>query len=86
MVAGDNRCFHFDNVFGVDSTQEEVYRTTTLPLVERCLDGFNATVLAYGQTGSGKTWTVGNAYTVNQPVVISDANTSQDYICSDAHS
>lgn len=64
VVAGDSRCFRFDHVFGVDSAQEEVYRRTTQPLVERCLDGFNATVLAYGQTGSGKTWTVGNAYTV----------------------
>lgn len=64
MVVGDNRCFKFDNVFATDSSQEEVYRKTTLPLVKRCLDGFNATVLAYGQTGSGKTWTVGNAYVV----------------------
>ncbi|CAM9268828.1 unnamed protein product, partial [Choristocarpus tenellus] len=64
VVAGDN-CFRFDHVFDSESTQEEVYRKTTLPLVERCLDGYNATVFAYGQTGSGKTWTVGNAYSVN---------------------
>lgn len=51
-------------MFGADSTQEQVYRSTTLPLVNRCLEGYNATVLAYGQTGSGKTFTVGNAYTV----------------------
>ena len=31
------------------------------PLVEGCLEGFNATVLAYGQTGSGKTHTMLNA-------------------------
>lgn len=66
VVAADNRCFKFDHVFGMESAQREVYETTTRPLVERCLDGFNATVLAYGQTGSGKTWTVGNAYTVRR--------------------
>lgn len=69
IVAGDSRCFRFDHVFGVESTQQEVYDKTTHPLVERCLDGFNATILAYGQTGSGKTWTVGNAYTVSVSLI-----------------
>lgn len=64
IVTGDSRRRKFDHVFGSDSTQEQVYRRTTLPLVNRCLEGYNATVLAYGQTGSGKTFTVGNAYTV----------------------
>ena len=64
VVTGDNRRRKFDHVFGADSTQEQVYRRTTLPLVKRCLEGYNATVLAYGQTGSAKTFTVGNAYTV----------------------
>eukprot|EP00752_Nemacystus_decipiens_P009306 g8317.t1 len=67
VVTGDSRRRKFDHVFGADSTQEQVYRSTTLPLVNRCLEGYNATVLAYGQTGSGKTFTVGNAYTVNAP-------------------
>ncbi|CAM9590810.1 unnamed protein product, partial [Ectocarpus sp. 8 AP-2014] len=65
IITGDSRRRKFDNVFGADSTQEQVYRSTALPLVRRCLEGFNATILAYGQTGSGKTHTVGNAYTVN---------------------
>lgn len=64
IITGDRRRRKFDHVFGADSTQEQVYRSTTLPLVNRCLEGYNATVLAYGQTGSGKTFTVGNAYTV----------------------
>lgn len=64
VITGDSRRRKFDHVFGADSTQEQVYRSTTLPLVNRCLEGYNATVLAYGQTGSGKTFTVGNAYTV----------------------
>ncbi|CAM9282190.1 unnamed protein product, partial [Hapterophycus canaliculatus] len=65
VITGDSRRRRFDHVFGADSTQEQVYKSTTFPLVQRCLEGYNATVLAYGQTGSGKTFTVGNAYTVN---------------------
>ncbi|CAM9178600.1 unnamed protein product, partial [Scytosiphon promiscuus] len=65
IITGDSRRRKFDHVFGADSTQEQVYKNTTFPLVQRCLEGYNATVLAYGQTGSGKTFTVGNAYTVN---------------------
>lgn len=29
------------------------------PLLFRCLEGYNASILAYGQTGSGKTFTMG---------------------------
>ncbi|CAN0169115.1 unnamed protein product, partial [Discosporangium mesarthrocarpum] len=65
VVAAGDRCFQFDYVFGTESSQESVYQRTTRPLVERFIEGYNATVFAYGQTGSGKTFTVGNAYTVN---------------------
>ena len=41
------------------SLQEEVYRECVGPLLEGCLDGYNATVLAYGEAGSGKTHTMG---------------------------
>ncbi|KAJ3098223.1 hypothetical protein HDU96_000096, partial [Phlyctochytrium bullatum] len=53
------RSFTFDEVFGPDSQQAEVYEAAVLPLVERFLEGFNSTALAYGQTGSGKTWSMG---------------------------
>ncbi|KAI8846797.1 P-loop containing nucleoside triphosphate hydrolase protein [Chytridium lagenaria] len=53
------RSFTFDEVFGPDSKQGEVYEVSVNPLVERFLEGFNSTALAYGQTGSGKTWSMG---------------------------
>ncbi|KAJ3194566.1 Kinesin-like protein kif21b, partial [Irineochytrium annulatum] len=53
------RSFTFDEVFGADSIQSEVYQVCVAPLVERFLEGFNSTALAYGQTGSGKTWSMG---------------------------
>ena len=30
-------------------------------MVDRCFEGYNATILAYGQTGSGKTYTMGTS-------------------------
>ncbi|KAJ3214835.1 Kinesin-like protein kif21b [Dinochytrium kinnereticum] len=54
-----SRSFTFDEVFGPESTQAEVYDVSLNPLVERFLEGFNSTALAYGQTGSGKTWSMG---------------------------
>jgi Kinesin-like protein len=50
--------FTFDHVFPSTAGQEQVYDTCVTPLVESCLEGYNATVLAYGQTGSGKTHTI----------------------------
>lgn len=48
----------YDNVFPEDTTQEEVYHTTTSPLIKDVLNGLNAAVFAYGATGSGKTHTM----------------------------
>jgi kinesin family protein 18/19 len=52
------RQYMFDVAFGSDSTQEEVYKVTTRPLVRSVLDGFHACVFAYGATGGGKTFTM----------------------------
>lgn len=49
--------YNFDNCFGPDSTQEEVFEETCA-LVQSAIDGFNVCVFAYGQTGSGKTHTI----------------------------
>ena len=54
------RPFAFDTVFGPEASQSAVFDTAT-PLIDRALDGYNATVLAYGQTGSGKTHTMGSS-------------------------
>ncbi|EGZ15664.1 hypothetical protein PHYSODRAFT_561382 [Phytophthora sojae] len=52
--------FAFDQVFGPQSTQADVYAQIE-PLVVSFTDGYNACIMAYGQTGSGKTHTmVGN--------------------------
>jgi len=51
------KVWEFDEVFGVDSTQEEVYKDVA-DLVISVLDGFNVCIFAYGQTGSGKTFTM----------------------------
>ena len=43
--------FAFDHVYDESSGQEELYETTARPVVESCLEGYNATIFAYGQTG-----------------------------------
>lgn len=51
------KSYNFDNCFGPDSTQEEIFGETAR-LVTSAIDGFNVCVFAYGQTGSGKTYTI----------------------------
>ncbi|KAH6577921.1 hypothetical protein BASA62_000629 [Batrachochytrium salamandrivorans] len=53
------KSFTFDYVFDPLTTQDALYDDCVAPLVDRFLEGFNATVLAYGQTGSGKTYSMG---------------------------
>ncbi|XP_053660647.1 kinesin-like protein KIF3A [Anopheles marshallii] len=56
------KVYYFDNVFGEDSTQIDLYVDTARPIVDKVLEGYNGTILAYGQTGTGKTYTMsGNA-------------------------
>ena len=50
--------YHFDFVFGENSTQSKVYKTTTFNLLTKVLEGYNATIFAYGATGTGKTYTM----------------------------
>lgn len=35
-------------------SQVELYESVIVPLLNSCLEGYNATTLAYGQTGAGK--------------------------------
>jgi hypothetical protein len=60
LVVGKDRAVTFDFVFGEDASQQSVYDEACAPLVEACMQGYNATVFAYGQTGSGKTYTMGS--------------------------
>ncbi|CAD6187594.1 unnamed protein product [Caenorhabditis auriculariae] len=50
--------FEFDATFGPNSTQEDVHQSTTGPIIDSVIQGYNATVFAYGATGSGKTYTM----------------------------
>ena len=49
--------FGFDEVFGTEATQNDLWRSTR-PMVQSALDGFNSTIFAYGATGSGKTFSL----------------------------
>ena len=62
---GENqsRWFELHAVFGMDSTQLDVYQRSGAQQAV-CHDlfrGLNCTILAYGQTGAGKTYTMGTA-------------------------
>lgn len=52
------KSFNFDKVFGMYSTQEQVFDQVVSPIVDEVLAGFNCTIFAYGQTGTGKTHTM----------------------------
>jgi hypothetical protein len=47
-----------DHVLDESSTQEDVFLTAGLAMVDHCMAGFNSSIFAYGQTGSGKTYTM----------------------------
>ena len=57
-VDDGSHTFSFDRIFGMESTQQEVFEYTAVPLVADVLNGYNATIFAYGQTGTGKTHTM----------------------------
>ena len=50
---GENK-FTFDHIFGMESTQADVFQNTAGALIVDVLSGYNATILAYGQSGTGK--------------------------------
>lgn len=77
----EGRVYDFDHVFNEHSSQEEVYRNTTAPLVRSVFEGFCATVFAYGATSSGKTYTM--VGTQNDPGIMKRAIDDIFLICSD---
>ncbi|XP_023342688.1 kinesin-like protein KIF19 isoform X3 [Eurytemora carolleeae] len=50
--------FTFDNVYGQESTNQEIFEGTTKNVVNTLFDGYNCCVFAYGATGAGKTHTM----------------------------
>ncbi|PQE20415.1 kinesin family protein [Rutstroemia sp. NJR-2017a BBW] len=63
-----DQTFAFDRVFDENTTQGDIYESTTRGLLDSVLDGYNATVFAYGATGCGKTHTITG--TAQQPGII----------------
>jgi kinesin family protein 6/9 len=60
--AGPNAQSRFDfaltGILGGGASQEEVFDTIALPVLDSVLGGVTGAVLAYGQTGSGKTFSM----------------------------
>ena len=63
-----DQTFGFDRIFDENASQDDVYSSTTKPLLDSVLGGYNATVFAYGATGCGKTHTISGA--PQQPGII----------------
>lgn len=55
--------FTFDQVFGPNISQSQVYNQQCRPIIDSVFRGFNATILAYGQTGTGKSFTISGTRT-----------------------
>lgn len=50
--------YQFDRCYGPDAPQTHLFIQDVVPVVDRVLAGFNATIFAYGNTGAGKTHTM----------------------------
>lgn len=44
----------YDYVFGDQSTNEEIFSSVGMKLVDAALDGYNTVIFLYGQTSSGR--------------------------------
>jgi kinesin family protein 3/17 len=54
----EQRNYAFSKVYGPEINQEEVYKTTALPLLKRLCNGESSVLFAYGMTNAGKTYTI----------------------------
>ena len=50
--------FKFNQVFQIETTQDEVFTRVASTVIDNVIEGYNGTIFAYGQTGSGKTYTM----------------------------
>ena len=48
----------FDQIYAMDSNQEDIYATCAQETVDDIMVGYNGTLFAYGQTGAGKSFTM----------------------------
>jgi Cdc6-like AAA superfamily ATPase len=53
-----SRSFSYDRVYDERVSTSEIFSFQGIPVIEKCLAGFNGCIFCYGQTGSGKTHTM----------------------------
>ena len=61
----NNKIFTFDNIFPETSNNENIFNDAIKPMIDKIINGYNATTLAYGVTGTGKTYTIFGDLTSN---------------------
>lgn len=44
----EKHSFEFNNVFGVEATQQEIFDKIAKEVVDAALEGYNGTIFAYG--------------------------------------
>lgn len=54
----ENHDHKFDNVFGDQHDNEDMYKASLQPMLDKLFNDGVVTIFAYGQTGSGKTFTM----------------------------
>jgi kinesin family protein 15 len=55
MISGNEPLrFTFDHALPEDGTQEEVFALVGKPITDRCLEGYNGTILTYGQVRAAR--------------------------------
>jgi kinesin family protein 2/24 len=54
----ENHDHRFDNVFGDLHDNEDMYKSSLQPMLDKLFNDGVVTMFAYGQTGSGKTFTM----------------------------
>lgn len=75
-VTVENHSFRFKRIFPGETTQDQIFLSVGVPLIEPMMDGYNCGVLAYGQTGAGKTFSLfGHGYdAVNRGSAVKEEN------------
>jgi len=62
--------YAFNHVFTPESTQSDVFEAIGKPMIDKVIQGYNASILAYGQTGSGKSYSMGTEMVVSKTQTI----------------
>lgn len=76
----NDKTYLFDGVCGPTTSQESLFASYIVPLVDEVLQGFNCTIFAYGQTGTGKTYTMEGLWP--KDLTVSESSSSIDFLRS----